>query len=506
FASLAEALFDPTITVDRSGTIHIAYSFMEETGRRFGTPRFASLVLYSRSMDNGRTFTEPVSVTSSFTLADSPVLQANGNNTVVLLFAAFDNRVAFPSREIYLSRSLDNGASFSPVTAISRGNGDSTKVSAAIDPNGNVTVVWRDTQTVNYEIFISRLFAGEQFFTAPLNVSQNLGISESPSLAIDPRGNIMIAWEDETAGSNEIFFTRLTQVDLPLPSLSNFSPAQAAVGETIEVLGNNFKNVVDVKIGQLSTKITSATENRLLITVPNGAVTGTILVVTETGLTRSEKDLSITGKVNALPSRLDFGSTGLEQSVTRMLKITNNAAVTRKITGFTFNNAAFSAAAMTLPIILAPQASVEIAIVFQPKKLGLQTAALAVMTDDLAMGSALTIGLNGAGRDIQAPVVTIDTPMGGESFRPGNQVKIIWKAADNTAIATQQLLLSTDAGNTFPVVIASGLTGLRSFLWTVPNIDTRTARVRLVAIDVAGNRGEATTADFHIKADKKKRP
>ncbi len=88
-----------------------------------------------------------------------------------------------------------------------------------------------------------------------------------------------------------------------------------------------------------------------------------------------------------------------------------------------------------------------------------------------------------------APTAYLQTPNGGQSLTPGQQFTISWISDDDAAVTTCDLLLSTDGGATFPTTIATGLNPVGSFAWTVPNVNTATARVRVVAHDSPGNTG-----------------
>src|SRR5262249_40555477 len=69
-----EIFFEPTIAVDTAGVIHIAYSAMILTGKKFGSPIFRSSVSYTRSSDEGENFSEPIKLFDNAPFADSPVL------------------------------------------------------------------------------------------------------------------------------------------------------------------------------------------------------------------------------------------------------------------------------------------------------------------------------------------------------------------------------------------------------------------------------------------------
>lgn len=500
------AIYDPTVLIDAQGNIHIAYAFLLARTQRFNNFTYSAAVFYQRSNDSGGHFTEPVRVTSTnFSLSDSPVLFVNEAGTIFLLFSGFNNQDLFPSREIYFARSFDNGASFYfGLESLSKGNGDSTSIAAAFDPNGILNVVWRDTQNGNFDIYMSRLFPGEEIFTAPFNLSLNVGISEHPAIVIDNRGSMTIAWDDETTGNSEIVLKQLAQFELPPVKITGFSPALSASGETVEVTGENFRDTLEVKVGELSAVYKILADDRMIITVPSGAVTGRILVFGKTGLTRSEDDLLIKDKINVVPTKLDFDSAILGQSVTKTLKVVNTSNISRKVTQISFTNPGFELENVKLPFTIPANSSTDITIVFKPDILGLQGARIVIISDDGSL-APLQAELTGSGLDGEAPKINLETPAGGETFRPFEQVEIIWQAQDNTAIERQDLQLSTDGGKTFPITIASNLSGTRKFVWMVPEINTRTARIRLTVVDVAGNRSETINADnFRIKMRKKK--
>lgn len=90
--------------------------------------------------------------------------------------------------------------------------------------------------------------------------------------------------------------------------------------------------------------------------------------------------------------------------------------------------------------------------------------------------------------DNSAPQVKIEAPNGGEIIDVGSQFTLNWTVNDNISIASQEVLLSTNAGTTFTTVVA-GLPGsAREYLWTTPIIaDNRQARLRIIARDAACN-------------------
>ncbi|MFY9221063.1 MAG: hypothetical protein WAQ98_00250 [Blastocatellia bacterium] len=99
--------------------------------------------------------------------------------------------------------------------------------------------------------------------------------------------------------------------------------------------------------------------------------------------------------------------------------------------------------------------------------------------------------------DIDAPTVNFTSPNGGETFSNGSNLAIAWTSSDNVGVTGQDLSLSTDGGQTFPITLASGLAAsTQSFNFAIPqSLLTNQARLRLVVRDAAGNIGQAVTAN-----------
>src|SRR5262249_40604582 len=109
-----------------------------------------------------------------------------------------------------------------------------------------------------------------------------------------------------------------------------------------------------------------------------------------------------------------------------------------------------------------------------------------------------TLTITGAA-DTTAPVVTVTSPVGGESWAAASTHNITWSATDNLVVANVDLALSTDGGATFPTAIASGISNTGTFAWTLPVVLTSQARVRVLARDGAGNIGsDSSHANFSI--------
>ncbi len=105
--------------------------------------------------------------------------------------------------------------------------------------------------------------------------------------------------------------------------------------------------------------------------------------------------------------------------------------------------------------------------------------------------------------DTTPPQVRLLSPNGGEKVRIGSTLTIQWQATDDRAVVSQDLFLSTDGGTSFPIKIATGLSGSENaFVFTLPETlsKSKKARVLVVARDAAGNSAQDySDGDFRIK-------
>ncbi len=101
------------------------------------------------------------------------------------------------------------------------------------------------------------------------------------------------------------------------------------------------------------------------------------------------------------------------------------------------------------------------------------------------------------------PSACATSPVGGEFLVPSTTHEITWTAADDGAISAVDLDYSLDGGLTYPPgqVIATGLTDDGSHAWTVPQVESPRARVRVLARDNAGNQvAAASESDVVIES------
>lgn len=121
----------------------------------------------------------------------------------------------------------------------------------------------------------SKLFTTVSESSIVFNVPLSVPLGESPVLFV--------------FGGSERAFSKINVV--ALPAISSFFPFSASQGETVTILGTNLQIVNDVKIGSVSSTITSQAGNMIRFTVPAGATTSRITLVSPPGSATSATDL-----------------------------------------------------------------------------------------------------------------------------------------------------------------------------------------------------------------------
>lgn len=110
-------------------------------------------------------------------------------------------------------------------------------------------------------------------------------------------------------------------------------------------------------------------------------------------------------------------------------------------------------------------------------------------------------GGGGGGSLAVAPYATLSQPNGGGTFDAGTTVNVYWSAG-GSQVGAVRLSLSTDDGATYPTVIADNEANDGFYAWTVPDLPTAAARVRVEALVTGGTVGasDASDAPFAIRA------
>jgi hypothetical protein len=137
-------------------------------------------IFYRRSIDGGATFSSTINLSNNTGFSDSPDIAITGNHVSVVW------RDSTPGNtEILYRRSMNSGVTFSSTINLSNNTGFSADPAIAVSGN-NVYVTWRDNTPGNYEILLRKSINTGVTFGSTINVSQNVGFSELPAIAVSP--------------------------------------------------------------------------------------------------------------------------------------------------------------------------------------------------------------------------------------------------------------------------------------------------------------------------------
>lgn len=193
---LADEIIDPAIFLDNNDTIYVAWTQQERGGNM--------AVFFSRSADNGGSWTSPVNVFTGWTAstsAHSARITADNNNGVYVTWTASADLNS--SNHVFVNTSTDSGDNWG---ASATRFADSSSPDIAVHPDGTLYLAL----SVQYGPGSSDVFL---YASADRGINWNGGTAitnnlngETPGLAIDAAGNIDILYRENPV----LIFTRST--------------------------------------------------------------------------------------------------------------------------------------------------------------------------------------------------------------------------------------------------------------------------------------------------------
>jgi hypothetical protein len=94
--------------------------------------------------------------------------------------------------------------------------------------------------------------------------------------------------------------------------------------------------------------------------------------------------------------------------------------------------------------------------------------------------------------------VSLIYPLGGETFQAENVVTIQWRVDIYHGPSNWDLFFSRDGGSTWETIVMNLQESQLTYDWTVPNIDTDSAQVRVIQDNETGQDYPAASGNFTI--------
>ncbi|MFN2434375.1 MAG: sialidase family protein [Nitrososphaeraceae archaeon] len=123
------------------------------------------------------------------------------------VLVSWTSNMPVDKKHVYVRNSINNGNDFGNSVRLSSINSSNVE-NIIID--GNSYIVWQDNIYGNQDIFFTKSNMNVTSINKPINVSNNTGISECPSITVS-RNGIHMVWEDDTTGNHEVLYKRVTK-------------------------------------------------------------------------------------------------------------------------------------------------------------------------------------------------------------------------------------------------------------------------------------------------------
>jgi hypothetical protein len=201
--------FDPEIAVDPSDAINVAWQ---------DTASGTSVIMFSRSTDGGQTFSQPKRVSKGTGRATEAAIASDGQGRLSVVWIDESTGTA----EAYYSRSTDNGRTFSdPINVSMFPDADIHKPTVIAFQN-TVYVAFQngdlfgEESIKNRQVFLTKSDNAGVSFGQVEQVSHaknSIGRAHSPAMVVDSRGVLHIAWIDASVVGNDeglLFYSNST--------------------------------------------------------------------------------------------------------------------------------------------------------------------------------------------------------------------------------------------------------------------------------------------------------
>lgn len=219
----------PKIVVDRKGRIFISWTTPLEK-------RFTGHIRFSRSLDGGEHFEEPITVNDNLDITGHrfDALGVNGEGDIYL--AWLDKRDRFKAEQaggeyrgaaLYMARSENGGESFLPNQKVLDHSCECCRVAINFDPNNLPVVMWRHIYGDNIRDHALVTFRDRGTPGKPRRVSFDQWHVDAcphhgPALAIGGDGTYHMTWFNNAPQSHGLFYANSTNKGKTLSKPMNF--------------------------------------------------------------------------------------------------------------------------------------------------------------------------------------------------------------------------------------------------------------------------------------------
>lgn len=153
----------------------------------------------SRSLDDGATWSLPYDLSASGGSAYNPRLETSPDGTITATW----QRYGLPDSIVQTSRSADGGATWSAPVDLSAVGEGSYDAQVAVADDGTIAVTWVRGDGAERIVQASTSLNGGATWSAPADLSAAGFYSDAPQLAVSADGTFTVAWK-RNVGANSI--------------------------------------------------------------------------------------------------------------------------------------------------------------------------------------------------------------------------------------------------------------------------------------------------------------
>ena len=179
----------------------------------------------ARSLDGGVTFSAPVIVGHDhWAYPSCPHRPASlGVDRDGRLYVVWYTEGEDETPAVYLAYSDDRGQTFSSKRMLNSSKGTfPDHPQLAVDSRGRVVALWEELSPVRREVVMSYSLDRGRTFSAPQKVNEKKG--ESPSIAANSTGQIVLAWKEHVMPAHRLVIQRIELPDRPTLAQSAEEP------------------------------------------------------------------------------------------------------------------------------------------------------------------------------------------------------------------------------------------------------------------------------------------
>ncbi len=185
----------PVIAVDSENSLHCVW-------QRSGYTAVPNSEIWYSKFTSGTGWETPVNISNSYGASEYPTLTIDNNNNIYVFWKDSGEDIGNDKMVLYRKYIVGIGwdADYTNISNTT-GNGSYATMDpcAVTDTDGNIHLVWKDSETGNREIFYKKCTNGVWDIDYT-NISNTAEASAHPSISTDNQGNLHVFWAEKIGG------------------------------------------------------------------------------------------------------------------------------------------------------------------------------------------------------------------------------------------------------------------------------------------------------------------